>query len=375
LGANTGMSLYEYDFDAPAGERLVQVSAADATASNQVGGPPPYEGPSVISQDGSHVYFLSQRILTKTPNGEGEAAESGAQNLYAFARDADHPAGSIAFVARLLRGDVMGDTTPDGRFLVFTSKRDLTPDDTSSGAQQVFEYDAQSGALVRVSVGQDGFNHDGNDAGGVDDAKIAVPEFALQYKPAEYSSELSVSADGSYVFFESPVALTPQALNERERQQNIYEYHDGRVSLISDGQDTSGRVKLLSTDESGADVFFTSIDQLVGQDSDTNLDVYDARVNGGFPASESPTPCGGEACQGSLSGAPTLLSPGSEFQQGGNPPLTTTPIAASKTARKTTKAKQGRPARKKARRRRPKRHGKASGATAEERARGKGGRS
>ncbi len=269
----------------------------------------------------------------------------------------------------------MGDTTPDGRFLVFTSKRDLTPDDTSSGAEQVFEYDAQSGALVRVSVGQGGFNHDGNDTGAADDAKISVPPFNFQYKPAEYASELSVSADGSDVFFESPVALTPQALNERPGLQNIYEYHAGRVSLISDGQDTSGRVKLLTTDESGADVFFTSIDRLVGQDTDTNLDVYDARVDGGFPGPESPTPCAGEACQGPLSGAPTLLSPGSEFQQGGNPPLATTSTGASTTAKKATKTKQGRPAKKKARRRRPKRHGKASRAAVDKRARGKGGRS
>jgi hypothetical protein len=376
LGANTGMNLYEYDFDAPVGERLVQVSATDATVSNEAGGPPPdSEAAAVISEDGSHVYFFSQRVLTKTPDGEGEAAESGALNLYVFARDADHPAGSIAFVARLLAGDVMGDTSPDGRFLVFTSKRDLTPDDTSSGAEQVFEYDAQSAALLRVSIGQGGFNHDGNDTGEVDDAKIAVPHFGSQFKPAAYSSELSVSADGSYVFFESPVALTPQALNERERLQNIYEYHDGRVSLISDGQDTSGRVKLLSTDESGADVFFTSIDQLVGQDSDTNLDVYDARVNGGFPAPESPIPCAGEACQGPLSGAPTLLSPGSEFQQGGNPPLAATSTVAPTTARKTAKTKQGRPARKRARRRHPKRHGKAGRAAVDKRARGKGGRS
>ena len=37
----------------------------------------------------------------------------------------------------------------------------LTPDDESS-ATQVFEYDAQTGMLVRVSIGQDDFNHNGN---------------------------------------------------------------------------------------------------------------------------------------------------------------------------------------------------------------------
>ena len=51
--------------------------------------------------------------------------------------------------------------TPDGQFLVFTSSADLTPGDTST-AQQVFEYDAQTGELVRVSIGQNGFNDNGN---------------------------------------------------------------------------------------------------------------------------------------------------------------------------------------------------------------------
>ena len=54
------------------------------------------------------------------------------------------------------------DLTPDGSFLVFVSSTDhLTPDDTST-APQVFEYDAQTGALVRVSIGQDGYNDNGN---------------------------------------------------------------------------------------------------------------------------------------------------------------------------------------------------------------------
>ena len=65
--------------------------------------------------------------------------------------------------------------TPDGRFLVFTSFRDLTPDDTST-VQQVFEYDAQTGGLVRVSVGEDGFNHNGNVP--ANNATIVTPFYA-----------------------------------------------------------------------------------------------------------------------------------------------------------------------------------------------------
>lgn len=140
-----------------------------------------------------------------------------------------------------------------------------------------------------------------------------------------------MSADGSYVFFESSIGLTPQAIDHRvigefngfpSYATNIYEYHDGNVYLISDGHDTSERVvKLAGTDASGADVFFTTVDRLVPQDGDSNLDIYDARIGGGFPAPPAPVECVSDGCQGSLSAVPVLLSPGSEFQAGGNPPL------------------------------------------------------
>jgi len=89
-----------------------------------------------------------------------------------FERDAAHPAGRVAFIASLpssdsrlwsLNAGVPANVTPEGRFLVFPSHGRLTADDTSvSGAQQVFRYDADSGALVRISVGNNGFNDNGN---------------------------------------------------------------------------------------------------------------------------------------------------------------------------------------------------------------------
>ncbi|HXB63909.1 MAG TPA: hypothetical protein VNV42_03425 [Solirubrobacteraceae bacterium] len=393
LPGAVGVNLYEYDFSAPAGERIVRVTNVAGDPELLQGAIPPYiEASPVISEDGSHVYFLAKSVLTATPNGEGEAAEAGAYNLYVFERDASFPVGRLAFVARLSTEDaervwgqlqVGGDPTPDGRFFVFRSERDLTPDTTSHGVLQVFEYDAQTGGLVRVSIGQDGFNHNGNvppiyeypgsryealfDT--ADNAGIAVPRYhgGGGVGAQAYWSAVSVSADGSYVFFESIVGLTPQAIDRKVigigfenvegtehlpiYANNIYEFHAGRVSLISDGQDvTAGAgnsdVALLGTDESGRDVFFTTGDSLVAQDTDDNVDVYDARVDGGFP-SPAASSCVGEECQGALSGAPTLLSPGSEFQAGGNPPLasavTSKPVVHSRSAcRRGMKRRSGR---------------------------------
>jgi hypothetical protein len=339
LGGDSSENIYEYDFDAPAGERVVRVSSGDGTVPAS---PAEVQGIVRSSEDGSHVYFVANGVLTSTPNGQGQRARAGANNFYVFERDARYPNGRVAFIAALSprdaslwTGEIAADATPDGRFLVFTSVTEhLTPDDTSS-ATQVFEYDAQTGTLVRVSIGQDDFHHNGN-TDLTDGNEVATTIASKVFyngvsDPATYWSGLTMSADGSYVFFQSSIGLTPQAIDhkvigefngEPQYAQNIYEYHDGNVYLISDGRDLSERaVTLAGTDASGADVFFTTIDPLAPQDTDSNLDIYDARVGGGFSAPVIPAQCVADGCQGGLSAAPVLLSAGSEFQAGGNPPF------------------------------------------------------
>jgi hypothetical protein len=303
LGGRAEEDIYEYDFDAPAGQRVVRVTAGDATVSD-----PAVELKSLvtISKDGSHVYFVAGGVLTKTPNCRGEVAQPGADNLYFYEHDGQYPAGRTVFVAAL-DGVSGAETTPDGQFLVFSNGANLTSDSASGGA---YEYDSQANTMVRVSKGQNGYNDDGNGAG---------------------ISSLVVSGNGSYVFFQSSDGLTPQALNNVSSggvtAQNVYEYHDGSVSLISDGQDIAdvpfgfgsykSSVTLIGTDSSGDNVFFTTEDQLVPQDTNTTVDLYDARVDGGFPPPPAAPECQGDACQGQLGAAPVLLSPGSEFQAGG----------------------------------------------------------
>jgi hypothetical protein len=403
LGGDKTLNIYEYDFDAPAGERVVRVTGGDSTVSNPTA---EVQGHAVaISQDGSHVSFVAHGVLTRNPNAQGEVAHTGADNLYVFERDAQYPSGRTAFIAELSEGDISlwnepqftaesavkdsVDVTPDGRFLVFSSVTEhLTPDDTST-VGQVFEYDAQTEHLVRVSIGQDGYNDNGNTD--VAEASISGHRFSLSEgpRPTNYWTGLSVSEDGSYVFFQSTDGLTPQALNHKiigyravhlgdtsgppVYANNIYEYHDGNVYLISDGRDVdqgpreSSDVELVGTDASGADVLFATVDQLAPTDIDSNVDVYDARIDGGFSEPVSPPECSGDGCQGPLSGIPTLLSPGSEFQAGGNPPLASTAPAAKPKAKKAAKKKV----------KKKKRIGKKAGrATARHgHAHGKGGRS
>ena len=367
LGDDTTQNIYEYDFDTSAGERVVRVTGGDSTVSSPTA---EVQGHAVaISEDGSHVYFVAHGVLTINPNNQGQVAHQGANNLYVFERDGQYPSGRTTFIADLSTGDEIlwheslgttaeVDTTPDGNFLVFASRTEhLTPDDTSTVAQ-VFEYDAQTGSLLRASIGQDGYNNNGN----TDVAEASIPPHSFnRSNPTDYSTRLAVSADGSYVFFQSTDGLTPQALNHKiigeaieylgevtgppVYANNVYEYHDGNVYLISDGRDVSqgpseqSDLELVGTDASGADVLFTTVDKLAPTDIDSNIDVYDARIDGGFPAPVSPPPCSEDACQGVLSPAPTLLSPGSEFQAGGNPPLATPASTAKPKVKKATKKK------------------------------------
>jgi hypothetical protein len=366
---DTSRDLYSYDFNAPAGQRLVQLSGG-GNGDPTPGSGAQVEGVSRISEDGSHVYYVAGGVLTTDPNGEGQSARAGADNLYVSEPD---PANlgqlSTAFVALLCSGPATsgavadsqcpaslnsdpwtlgsnhndqglwshgadgGDSsrpaqvTPDGRLLLFTSYGDLTAGDTSQ-ARQIFRYDSQSGQLTRVSIGESGFNDNGNTA--IGDASIVAPQYgAGALRGGEVAR--TMSDDGSYVFFESPGALTPQALDHvvidsrGDLAQNVYEYHEGHVSLVSDGRDTSivhggSGVHLIGTDASGGDVFFTTVDPLVPQDTDTQVDIYDARIGGGFPQTTPPPPCIGETCKppasqplvGPSPGSAALVGPGNE---------------------------------------------------------------
>jgi hypothetical protein len=314
LGGDESNNLYEYDFDAQAGRRIVRVSGGDGTVEN-----PTAEVEAVVgvSPDGSHVYFTAAGVLTKTPNSLGQVAEAGRSNLYLYERDAEYPAGLTVFV--MPDADLTGGKagfSQNGRFMVFTSFAHLTPDDLS-GLGQGFEYDSQTGLFARFSIGQGGYNNDGN--------------------TGTVSQEM-VANDGS-VYFEANNPLVPQAVNGG---YNVYEYREGQVSLISTGLDPRseepGLLKYITP--SGSDVFFTTYEQLVPRDTDAQVDVYDARADGGFSEPLLPPPCQGDACQGPLAGAPVQLSPGSEFQAGGENPASSAPAeeAAAKPKRKQLKA-------------------------------------
>lgn len=225
--------------------------------------------------------------------------------------------------------------TQEGNFLVFPSSADLTTGDDSE-VPQLFEYSAASEALTRVSIGDhNSYNSDGNVKVFSSSPQIPAQSYTRDL-PFEYYSTLAITSDGSRIFFTSADQLSPLA---EAGTANVYEYEDGDVYLISSGRDTSlyedePTVKLVGSDPSGKDVFFVSAETLVPNDGDTQMVLYDAREEGGFPVPVMESGCFGETCRGNpevVSSSPVVASEG---QADGHQSATTLATGHAKSIKK-----------------------------------------
>jgi hypothetical protein len=339
-----GDGLYEYDFNATDPHERLSLVAPEVT------------GVAAIAQDGGRVYFQSAGVLTATANGNGEVAQQGGENLYMY----DTEAGEAAFTGKpVFVAQEAGNTrtTRDGQFLVFESARHLAHTNDTSVVAQLFEYDADTDTIARVSVGQTspagyeceithvvepGFNCDGNATSG----GFALPRSIAEYEyftwaPTQATSGLAVSADGA-VEFESAIALTPLAVAGKE---NVYEYHEGSVYLISPGEELisfkpSEAPRAMGIDESGQNAFFATTASLLPQDTDSQSSWYDARQDGGFPGPVAQPACVGETCQGPLGAAPSLAAPASANAAGGGNLAPPAPVPVVK-PKPTVKCRKG----------------------------------
>jgi hypothetical protein len=373
----------------------------DASRSHIPGEAAEVQGVVSIGRQAGHAYFVAHGVLVGAPNGEEDVAVKGAENLYSY----DTQTGDLAFVADLCSGPVQSgaiedlrcprdlsstvndeklwgtaggrggaeaQSAGDGRYLVFSSYAQLivrgTQADTDS-TRDVYRYDAQTGVLDRVSLGEGGHDANGNNS----EFEAKIEPVGINPSGGQFSSVLTeqemdtraVSEDGSMVVFSSAEPLSADAINGHE---NVYIWHEqpgqheGSVSMISSGNSLTNDVFPV-INLTGRDVFFTTSEGLVPQDTEGDLDVYDARIEGGFP--QQPVErqqCSSDACQGALTNPAPLLVPGSVSQAaGGNFAAPSKPAVKpkkkAKPKKKTTKKKKGK-ARKAGR---GKRTGRASG--------------
>jgi hypothetical protein len=327
-----------YACDIPSGTPApVGVANSCATlteVSARTGGGGQVESVAGVSKDGSRVYFVAQGMLAANPGANGLVALPGAHNLYVWRKDGEHPAGQTVFVARLDVNDTGADNafqlSADGRYVVLsttTALIDSGPQADTDSSADVYRYDSETGALVRLSTATSG--QGGNEPGF---------DTAMSGKIGS-----AVSADGGTVTFFSSEALSPDDVNG---QVDVYEWRGGQVSLISSGRpsppNTLPFFALVSA--SGTDVFFNSTEQLTPADGDTNPDIYDARVGGGFDY-DVPRACTGDECQGQHSSTPAAGVSRSDGPVGPDDPVVAAPafsVAAVSASQRRRLAATGR---------------------------------
>jgi hypothetical protein len=279
-------------------------------------------GVAGASEDASRVYFTSTEVLDS-------GASAGRNNFYLYEKD-----GGFQFIATLPAEDVLDGEgspvgprpitrtsriTPDGEQIVFMSRGRLSGYDSTDAVskqadQEVFLYDstANSGAGELRCISCNPTN--ARPVGRFFNAPGQVTSWIAARIPtweSQLYGQRVLSDDGQRLYFNSFEALVSRDTNG---QEDVYQWealgsgsctstslpsysppNGGCIDLISTGESPKGS-ELLDIGANGNDVFFKTSSSLLKQDPGL-LDIYDARVNGGFPPPpEPPAPCEGEAC-------------------------------------------------------------------------------
>ena len=284
----------------------------------------------LVSENFAAIYLISIEQLTpEAPAATETTLNIIPENLYRY----DIPARTLSFVVQ--DGDSGKDAGPpfsglsistDGRFAYWDGSAAGVPaggvdphpegEEGAAHTPQAFRYDSDGHVIECLSCAS-AFDPEPTQRSffypnGVNDGRAETVDGA----PGEPEG----SANGDFAFFDTAAALVPADVDgeiepapategessDFSPSSDVYEWRkdgidgcahpQGCVSLISSGH--GGKlVMFLGTAEEGRDVFLSTSSQLVSQDKDGALDIYDARIDGGFPPpSAQPVECEGDAC-------------------------------------------------------------------------------
>ena len=307
------------------------------------------------------MYVVAGGVLTTGANAYGETATAGAENLYEL-----HPQGASwqpTFIAKLSGSDgpdwgggppldlttLTSRVSPNGEWLAFMSQHSLSGYDNEDASsihpgerldEEVYLYDAQTAKLSCASCNPSGARPAGIEVEAVEPLVVGEDVWPQGtwlagnvpgWTPNATSKTLYQSRyldDSGRLFFDSPDALVPQAVNHTE---DVYEYEpavgEGRggesspepppndscttasstyrggggviggcIALISSGT-ASQESEFLDASENGDDVFFYSAARLTPQAPASGYSVYDAHVCGAGWACAAPQPVGVTPCE------------------------------------------------------------------------------
>ena len=316
--SSSGEDLYQYDVGSGVLTDLTVDRGPDVSGAD-------VQGVLGASTDGSYVYFVANGVLA----GGARPGDCGAQPGNPGSPSATCSVyvrhdGTTRFIATVSGydssdwdGRFTARVTPDGTHVAFESIGSVTGYDNAPVApgdctdpvsglplpscDEVYLYSAATGQLTCASCNPSG----------------ARPVGPASIPPAGHSNPAdgrafpyltrNLSVDGRRLFFDSQDALVPGDGNGRS---DVYEYEGAAPHLILSGTGNSDS-QFVDASQSGDNVFVETSAQLVGQDVDQSLDVYDARVGGGFQFSGAPVACSGDACRPPGSGVASGLNPGS----------------------------------------------------------------
>ena len=347
------VELYQYNTSPAAGEPTLMRVSRGNTVGGAPGVPGDVQNVPAVSSNGGAVYFNAGGALAPHPAGTPSGGlyrydtETGTtvyvtQNT---AYPALHEPARTWYGTAVLQNyvDVAGlwvqanyYTTDNGEFLLFASRVNLTGYD-SGGQQELYRYHYEpetAGSIVCVSCNPDG----------------STPTYGATFTRSAMSGDnpagavpRPISEDGRYVFFDTQESLLPGDTNGKV---DVYEWHEdpethhGSLGSLSTGQSSTSDFFLDSSPD-GKNVFFGTHSALVPADKDEQGDLYDARIEGGFPAPLGAGPCEGDACDHPPA-APIDATPGSLTLSGPGDVFTEVPPPSAGTlTKKTVTCKKG----------------------------------
>ncbi|HKO36970.1 MAG TPA: hypothetical protein VJU14_01225 [Solirubrobacterales bacterium] len=298
------ISLYRFDTEAGDDGELEFLTP---TASNLAS-----EGVLQVTPDGSSVFFSGEKALLP-------GAVLGDMNLYVW-----HD-GEVRLVARTKDGNKPPEfiASPNGRWFAFASYANLTDYDTRSktacvnfpagdpkdpetgggvACKQIYRYEVEADELLCASCPADGSPPNGNARMGPENVE------------GDFNFPRAMLDDGTVIFD----TTMPLGAEDSNSNRDVYTFDGSDTTLISGGR-TNSRAEFDEASADGSSIFFTTPDQLVGQDKDTVADVYVSRVNGGIAAQNPPPPrgeCIRDDCKETPNAGPELPFGGSEALAG-----------------------------------------------------------
>ncbi len=294
-GSGSARQLYRFNLERDIDEDLTPESS------------PRVVGLVGISNSGSYAYYVAHEGLLYEWH-EGHAFQITKLNV-----ETDYDDWTIfnLGVGGAEEGEKSSRVTPSGTTVLFSSHEKVT-EDNNEGLDELYVYDAtqplSSSNPICVSC----------NPGRSSATEAFLANSFVSYAAVARNGYLTnnLSNDGTRVFFQAKGLLPEDEAEAHGAVTNVYEWEregaggcargsgngsGGCLALISSGQSPEQSL-FGDASANGSDVFFFSRQSLVAQDGDENVDVYDAREDGGLSAQNvaSTPPCVGEACRGSV---------------------------------------------------------------------------